>query len=206
MSCIVGAPEPTPYKIRDRRAEVSIAFSLVELVLVIAILSIIAAIAVPRVTRASKDAQANALLQTLEVVRSAVDHYFAEHGKYPGYDPDTGAVANQWFTDQLVMFSDLAGDVSRTPSSTHVFGPYLREPFPTNPFNDKSNVRVRATSATVVAKNISGWIATLDNGEFILNADADRLIEIGVAEKIANESVAFPKVGGMEVGMGVGGT
>lgn len=194
------APEPSQSRSRGIHFPTSGGFSLVELVLVIAILSIIAAIAVTRYTKGSKDAQANSVLQTLEIVRGAVDHYFAEHSRYPGYDPGTGLAANQWFVDQLTMFSDEEGDVSRTPTSTHIYGPYLREPFPTNPFNGKSDVRVRATSSVTVSKNLTGWIASLDNGEFILNTDANELIRIGIRGVVANQSVAFP------VDLGAGGT
>lgn len=197
-------PRPSQSTNCARRGKPVDGFSLVELVVVIVILGLIAAIAVPRYTKGSKDAQANAVLQTLEVVRGAIDHYFAEHGKYPGYDPSNGAPADTWFINQLTQFSDEAGDVSRMPTSTHIYGPYLREPFPTNPFNDKSNVRVRATSSTAIAKNISGWIASLDNGEFVLNTDAENLVRVGITAELANESVGFPV--DLGVGVGVGGT
>ena len=61
-----------------------------------------------------------------------------------------------------------------SPSATHLYGPYLQRPFPANPFNDLTTVKVKAkhTTGTVAA---SGWIAYLDDGEFELNATAAQL-------------------------------
>ena len=140
-------------------------------------------------TRGSQSAQANALLQTLEAIRGAVDHYYAEHHRYPGYNPSDNSPNNQWFIDQLTLYSDLEGDVSRTPTSTHIYGPYLREPFPVNPINGKSLVRVRADGDVAVATGASGWIANLDDGQVIINADFDDLVRIGMDLKDVSVSI-----------------
>lgn len=156
------------------------AFSLVELVMVIAIIGIVAAIAVPRITQASRSAKANALLATLENVRAAIDHYNAEHGKYPGYNPSTSAPSGTWFIDQLTKYSDARGNVADLPTSQYQYGPYLRKPFPTNPLNSLSDVRVRASSSEVIATGVSGWIASLDDGTFDVNLSETDLEFIGV--------------------------
>lgn len=163
------------------------AFSLVELVMVVAIIAIIAAIAMPRITQAGRRAQANALLATLENVRAAIDHYYAEHNRYPGYNPSTSAPSGAWFINQLTRFSDEQGNVADLTTSQYKYGPYLRKPFPTNPINGLSDVHVRASSSTPVAAGSTGWIASLDDGTFDVNSTVADLERLGtLAEEIVS--------------------
>ena len=201
------AHQPTPFLVSSRagpavshrpphrhptRADTGLcarAFSLVELVLVIAIIAIVAGIAATRYTRGARTAQANSILQTLEIVRTAVDHYYGEHGRYPGYNPSDGAPDGRWFVDQLTQFSGAGGNVSRTPSPAFLFGPYLRNPFPSNPLNGLSTVRVRQSRTGTVALNASGWIATLDDGTFAINAATTKLGNLGISLETAGLGV-----------------
>jgi general secretion pathway protein G len=155
------------------------AFSLVELVIVIVIIGIIAAIAVPRISQAGSNSQANAIRANLTNVRVAIDHYYAEHYKYPGYDPTNGDPDGTWFVNQLLQYSDSKGSVSTGYSATFRFGPYLRGPFPTNPLNNRTNVAVKKLPATTVAAGSSGWIACLQDGSFDINADTTELSYLG---------------------------
>jgi prepilin-type N-terminal cleavage/methylation domain-containing protein len=161
------------------------AFSLVELVMVVIIIGIIAAIAVPRMTSASKSAEAQALAATLADVRKAIDCYYAEHGKYPGYNPDTGAPDGDRFLKQLAMYTDGAGNTSGAPGYPYIYGPYLRRPFPRNPFNGLDTVSVRKDPASAApAAGSVGWVATLSNGAFDISAAAQSLQELDKLTKV----------------------
>ncbi|MFQ5413801.1 MAG: type II secretion system protein [Phycisphaerae bacterium] len=154
-----------PRAIHARRA-----FSLVELVIVVVIIGMISAIAVPRISQASTSAQRNALLATLSTVRRAIDVYFAEHDQYPGYVPGTTTPDGARFVQQLTLYSDAAGATSATYGSPYVYGPYLRAPFPVNPFNDLDTVHVKKTPADPSpALGSVGWVAVLSTGEFGLS-------------------------------------
>jgi prepilin-type N-terminal cleavage/methylation domain-containing protein len=157
------------------------AFSLVELVMVVTILGIIAAIAVPRMTTAATNASSNALQATLANVRKVIDVYYAEHGRYPGYDPATGLPNNDAFVDQLLLYTDSDGKTNATYAQPFIYGPYLRSPFPSNPINNLSTVTVKATpSSPDPAAGSCGWVAVLSHGYFGINATNAELDTAGV--------------------------
>lgn len=108
-------------------------FSLVEVVMIVTIIGIVSAIAVPRMSSAASQASTNALMATLEGVRTAIDLYYAEHGRYPGYDPSNGAADGAKFVEQLIKYTDDDGQTSDTFSGLFKYGPYLRAPFPKTP-------------------------------------------------------------------------
>ena len=87
-------------------------FSLVELVMVVTIIGIIAAIAVPHVSQATSRASSNALELSVTNVRKAIDEYYAEHGKYPGYVPGTTTPDGDSFVEQLLMYTNRMGDTN----------------------------------------------------------------------------------------------
>ena len=66
---------------RSRRA--SAGFTLIELIVVMAIVALLVSIAAPRYFRSVELARENALRSTLKVVRSAIDQYAADKGRYP---------------------------------------------------------------------------------------------------------------------------
>lgn len=146
------------------------AFSLVELVMVIAIIAVLGAIAVPRMTKASQRAAANALQANLTNVRKGIDQYYAEHLRFPGYNHANGSPANKAFVNQLTKYTNAAGAPSAGRTTTHIYGPYLRLPFPTNPINRLNTVHVRAKSTDSVPQGTTGWHACLEDGAFGLNA------------------------------------
>ena len=165
------------------RARTRNAFSLVELVIVVTIIGMLASIAVPRMANASSGAKEAALQATLANVRKAIDVYYAEHGKYPGYSPGTSAPHNAKFVEQLLMYSDDTGDTSETFSATYKYGPYLRAPFPTSPINHLATVHVKATPGDANPANGSvGWIAVLSHGYFGIHATDAELDDIGVED------------------------
>ena len=161
--------------VRARRA-----FSLVELVIVVVIIGVLSAIAVPRMSSAASSSTVNAIRATLANVRKAIDTYYAEHGKYPGYDPGSGLPSNITFPKQLLMYSDADGNVNATPGSPYFFGPYLRSPFPKNPINELSTVHVKATPTTADPADSSvGWVAVLSHGYFGISATNGDLSNVG---------------------------
>ena len=64
-------------------------FTLVELVVVVLILGILAAVAVPKAISVSSEAEDNALKQSLDAVRDAIEMYQAQNnGRLPGRSKD----------------------------------------------------------------------------------------------------------------------
>jgi prepilin-type N-terminal cleavage/methylation domain-containing protein len=166
------------------------AFTLVELVIVVTIIGIIAAIAAPRMSSTSSHATANAVQATLMNVRTAIDCFYAEHNKYPGYDPANDAPDGVNFVKQLTLFSDAKGNSNATRSSTFKYGPYLRSPFPINPANNLATVTVKQTrtDADPGAGSV-GWVAVLSTGDFGVSATDAQLDKIGVVEPVGKASV-----------------
>jgi prepilin-type N-terminal cleavage/methylation domain-containing protein len=178
---------PIPSQADDGRRQ---AFSLVELVIVVVIIGIVAAIAVPRLSGAARSATAHSLAATLTNVRKAIDMYYAEHGKYPGYDPTTGNPDAGAFADQLLLYTSEQGKSNPTRTSPYIYGPYLRKPFPTNPFNNRNTVYVKAKRGDAnPADGSVGWIAVLSTGAFGISATAADL------ESLAHEG----EVAGLDV-------
>ncbi|HNQ23606.1 MAG TPA: prepilin-type N-terminal cleavage/methylation domain-containing protein [Phycisphaerae bacterium] len=187
-------------RVRTRQAGTfdAAAFSLVELVMVVVIIGIIAAIAVPRISRASTSARASKLQNDLEVVRDAIDRYYAEHGRFPGSQPATGQPKGSEFVNQLLLFSDEAGNTSETYGYPCIYGPYLRKPFPANPCNDLRTVHVKPTPTDLNPVGGVGWIAVLSNGAFGIAAEDAELELLGLSVGARAQAV-----GGIEeLGMG----
>lgn len=149
--------------------------------MVVTIIGIIAAIAVPRFSTVTTRATAEALKATVANVSKAINCYYAEHSKYPGYNPGNGTPNGQRFVEQLTMYTSAAGVPSETYGSPHVYGPYVRKPFPTNPFNLLSTVHVKAmpTAANPVEGSV-GWVAVLSHGYFGVSASDADLDKVGV--------------------------
>jgi prepilin-type N-terminal cleavage/methylation domain-containing protein len=157
------------------------AFSLVELVIVVTIIGILASIAIPRMTTASSSAKANALQATLANVRKAIDVYYAEHNRYPGYNPASGTPDGDFFVQQLILYTNFKGETSATRVGGYLYGPYLRSPFPKDPFHNLATVHVKATPADADPANGStGWVAVLSHGFFGINASDTDLGTIGL--------------------------
>lgn len=171
-----------PRMVRIPRDDRDRAFSLVELVMVVVIIAIIAAIAVPRVSSAGRNAQAESIRATVSIVSAAIDHYYAEHSRFPGYNPADGKPDGDWFVKQLTTYTDANGRAQANPGGGFIYGPYLGSPFPTNPYNGLNNVRVKAGRTGAVELNACGWIAVLADGTFNINTDANTVRNVEFTE------------------------
>jgi prepilin-type N-terminal cleavage/methylation domain-containing protein len=157
------------------------AFTLVELVMVVTIIGIVAAIAVPRMSGVSQRATSAALSATLETVRGAIDRYYAEHDRYPGYNPSTGLPDGDAFVQQLLQYTNAKGEPQTTYGHPYINGPYVRSPFPTNPFNNLKTVHVKNLRTDPdPAEGTVGWIAVLSDGTFGLSVTDSELDGVGV--------------------------
>ncbi len=131
-------------------------FSLVELVIVVVILGVIAAIAIPRLSRGSEGAATSAVKHNLAILNKAVDLYAAEHGnQYPRAAK---------VSEQLLMYTDAQGNTSAVPTSTHVFGPYLRKIPPAPAGEAPGSTKLSAVDAPDV-----GWLYVASRGRIYLN-------------------------------------
>lgn len=128
-------------------------FTLVELVVVVLVLGIIAAIAAPKMFDTANDARDSSAMQSLSIIRDAIELYRASNGAYPG---EVGTQAD-FFADMTL---------------------FLRGPFPECPVGKKNdNVRVQTTGAPLLANSSShAWAYDNQIGDFIINhADYDNL-------------------------------
>ena len=146
---------PADIRVRHHRA---IAFTLVEILIVVVILGILAAIVVPQFANASTSAQSSSLKGSLQVIRSQIELYHAHHNStYPTLNQLDAA----W--NVLLSRTNAAGAVGTT-DGVHVFGPYIKK-MPVNPF--ESSQTVSDTAAAGV-----GWVYVQATGRVygVLNA------------------------------------
>jgi len=132
------------------------AFSLLELVIVVAIIAVLAAIAIPRMSRGSKGASDAALTANLSVLRNAIDIYVAEHGS--SYPSPLNIV------NQLMQYTNAAGNAQGTKDTTHIYGPYIRK-IPPLPVGAKKG----GTGIAVEDDDGVGWIYDPDTGAIKAN-------------------------------------
>lgn len=138
------------------------AFSLIELVIVVVIIGIIGAIAIPRMSRGAAGASDSALTANLAVLRNAIDLFQSEHGgTYP---------AAATIVAQLTQFTDDTGATSATQTTTHIYGPYLRQvpPLPVACPRKGGNLIAAADAVNV------GWIYTAASGTIRANTTTEK--------------------------------
>ncbi len=122
-------------------------FTLVELVVVILVLGIIAAVAAPKMFDTAGDARDNSTIQSLAVVRDAIELHRAQNGAFPG---DLGTEAD--LKADLVLF--------------------LKGPFPTNQITAAANdatVAVVSAGTPLSALGAQDWRYDNTTGDLIIN-------------------------------------
>lgn len=164
-------------------------FTLIELLIVVIIIAILAAIAIPQFANSSNDAQESALDANLNTVRSAIELYRVQHNnRFPGVAVSSGGdaactaaggvlgtgAANTAaaFRDQLIGFSNAAGQTCSVAAATFLFGPYMRE-IPNETINNSNVVNMDlVANAPAPAAGGAGWRFNTITGRFIINNSA----------------------------------
>ena len=154
----------------------SCGYSLIEVAIVLVIIGVIGAIAIPRLSRGSQGSADAATVQSAAVLQKALDLYAAEHaGAYPAPDQ---------ITDQLTLYTDIFGGVSKKKTIPFDFGPYLRKvpAIPTGPNKGKTAIATTAGSGVAwvynpqdgtITPNLSRSVA--DGGDVVIGAPAETL-------------------------------
>lgn len=135
-----------------RRNQITRAFTLVELSIVVIILGILAAVVIPQFTDAAADARLNSMTSDLLLVRKQLEAYKTQHnGQYP---------AAATFIAQMTQKTNADGTTGGAPN----LGPYLMK-IPVNPFSDQNDVGAGAVGS-------SSWYYDETDGEFRANCHA----------------------------------
>jgi general secretion pathway protein G len=164
-------------------------FTLIELLIVVIIIAILAAIAIPQFSNSTGDAQESALDANLSTMRSSIELYRVQHNSvYPGVTTSviadagcaaaggtvgTGAVNTALaFQQQLIGFSNPAGQTCSVAAPGFIYGPYLRA-IPNEPISNSANSGVvnmdLVANAAAPAAGGQGWRFNTITGRFIIN-------------------------------------
>lgn len=161
-----------------------VGFSLIELLVVVAILAVLAAVIAPQFSNSSVEAKESALRSNLSAMRSAVELYYRDHGKYPSAVAATGATcpgtglaasglinSEQAFIDQLTLYTNAAGQACTTTNATFKYGPYLKDGIPADPVIGNGTTVVGNTGDLVMAggAGTGGWKFDNVTGKVIVN-------------------------------------
>jgi prepilin-type N-terminal cleavage/methylation domain-containing protein len=137
-----------------------LAFTLVELLIVVAILGIMAAVVVPAIKSYTTEAKESAAKRDLSILRSAIELYASQHNAFPpGYVDGLFKPLPPITTAQFCSPSDSSGEVAEEPDESHNLGPYLLS-IPKNPFNDKDTIQILAPATPFPESptDATGWI------------------------------------------------
>ncbi len=156
-------------------------FTLAEVLIVIALLGILASIVVLNFGGSETTAKEKTLRANLSSLRSAIQLYKADHGRYPCATGDYDYPCTQvQFEQKLTRFSNKAGRTSTTKNSTYAYGPYLDD-FPVEPFSQADSVtwslgttRLKETIANVIdgSAGNGGWYYEPESGNIVANLGA----------------------------------
>lgn len=147
-----------------KRINTDKAFSLVEILIVVCILGILAAIVAPNYTNATTQAKEAAAKKSLQILRTSIQRYAIQHNEIPpGYaNGDAGSIPlGAYMVLQFTYPTNIMGQWSSSKSAEFCYGPYMNK-FPTNPFNNKSDVfafkDIPVSDEWTPANSTYGWL------------------------------------------------
>lgn len=148
-----------PQALRNRtgRRPRRVAFTLIELLMVITAMTILAGVIVPQVGSAIDEAKHATMLNQLHQLQLAIERYQLEH---EGHAPDQ--LVNHTLP-QLTSQSNAAGTVGS--GGAFLLGPYVRNRMPVNPLNDSSDVFRSNTAPPTNLANRVGWVYHPETGQ-----------------------------------------
>ncbi len=151
--------------------------NLVELLLVVIIIGIVASIAIPRASRAARVPGDPELVNSLAVLRTAIEKYAADHeGRFPGTNADRTVGDAALFVGQMTKYTSVTGEVSDTRTSIYQFGPYIRHGIPCVPVGGRQGewrvaIDIENLMPKVDTSRPAGWIYNPLTGDIIANAE-----------------------------------
>jgi prepilin-type N-terminal cleavage/methylation domain-containing protein len=129
-------------------------FTLIELLIVVIMLGILSAVVIPQFKNVTTEAQESSIMGKLQSIREVIELYKLHH--------------NDTFPDDDIVIQLTAGTkLDGTPGGD--YGPYFRPPWPRNPNNDSSVVKVVSTMPGS-ASGSEGWIFDKTTGEIRANS------------------------------------
>ena len=136
-----------------RASSPRVAFTLIEVLIVVVIMAILAAAIIPQFTDSTKDAKLSNARFNVQTLRSQIELYRSHHN---GLTPGTTLT-------ELLNPTNIGG--GQGSGAALPYGPYLRT-IPTNPFNDSASIKVitsdPAQSADVTGTG--GWLYNATTG------------------------------------------
>lgn len=135
-----------------RRAPNRLAFTLIEVLIVVVIMAVLAATIIPQFSSSTTDAKDSTLKFNVHTMRSQIELYKIHHDAYPTLDVTNADLP------QLTGSTDAAGTVGT--GAAYPFGPYIDEKIPANPFDGENRVvavAVAGQTPTAVADALGGW-------------------------------------------------
>ncbi len=151
-------------------------FTLVEILIVVIILAIMAGVIIPQFSSSTDEARLSTLKTDLAAMRSSVELYYHQHNStYPGAVTSGAGAKEQWFIDQMLLYTDIDGVTANVKDDTYKYGPYLKREIPVNPFDDDNVVKIDSAEDDITkadADQSGGWIFYTITGSFLAN-DSD---------------------------------
>jgi len=139
-----------------------VAYTLVEVLIVVMLLSIVAMAVIPEFVGASEDAREAAVLTDLATCRRQIQLYALHHGGRAPHVDEFGSKDTDSFVARLTQRTDPDGKLN----SSGVCGPYMLE-WPVNPYCDSDATGRQITfakSALPPLDGTSGWYYSTKTG------------------------------------------
>jgi len=135
-----------------------VAFTLVEVLIVVVMISIIAGVAISLMGSSTEDANLSGLYTNEQLLQGAIDRYKIDHG---GQGPDVVEVEN---LPQLTERTNSQGQ--RGTGSAYPFGPYLVNEVPINPVTTSRRINTTTESPpSDLSDPNAGWIYNPTTGQ-----------------------------------------